>query len=175
MFLPAAAGSASWAGFAGTRLAMAVPARSLPLSRVFQAKYSIVGFAVRSLQAPTPRIEMTDKFCTHRQINQIATDLNGGDRNKAMQEINHCVISMGRASDYGKVLGMNFGKIMANEPEASRAADQSFSRLADQERSLWQSIREAANHLSAHGLCQLTIVENKDAGPHAELNGSHCH
>lgn len=118
---------------------------------------------------------MTDKFCTRPQVQQIATDLNAGHQTKAMQEIGHCIVSMGKHSDYARVMGMDFGKVMANEPAASKEANDAFGRLADQERSLWRSIRDTANQLNKHGLCQLTIVENKEAGPHAELSGSRCH
>jgi hypothetical protein len=69
----------------------------------------------------------------------------------------------------------NFAKVMHGDVQATQGVEKSFATLADGERHLWQSISSAAHNKNPNGLCQLTIVEDKDQGPHAQISGAKCH
>jgi hypothetical protein len=118
---------------------------------------------------------MTENFCSKDQINAVAGALNAGDRETALREINICTTNLVKGSDYAKDSPVTFPLMMLGDKQATQAAETSFAKLANDERQLWQSMSTAAQNKTPNGLCQLTIVEDKDQGPHAEINGAQCH
>ena len=118
---------------------------------------------------------MTDRICSKAQINKIAVQLNEGHHDAAMRQVGVCTVGLGNHSDYAKDMHKNFASVMHGDVAATQKAEGSFAKLANDERHLWQSISTAAHDKNPHGLCQLTIVENKEQGPHAEITGAKCH
>ncbi len=117
---------------------------------------------------------MTDRFCSPSQVDGIAAQLNAGNRDASIKLINECTVNMVTNSDYYRDMNRDAERILRGDPEAMRNAEASFARVAEDERRLWQSMRDAAMSRNPNGLCQLTIVENQAQGPHIELTGPQC-
>ena len=117
---------------------------------------------------------MTDQICSQAQVGKIAGELNAGHREQAMSDLNTCTVHLGAASEYGQFMKDNGAKVLSGDVAATAQADTSFAKLANDERQMWQSISAAAQGEDPHGLCKLTIVEDKNNGPHAEISGQNC-
>lgn len=117
---------------------------------------------------------MSDKTCGPVQIDAIATQLNEGNRNAANNLINECTLSLPGATAYFNDFRQNAEAIVNGDPAAMRRSEGIFNELANQERQLWSSIRDAANNRNPNGLCKLEIVEDPQSGPHARLTGDRC-
>lgn len=116
---------------------------------------------------------MSDKNCSSVQIDKIATDLINGNHHEAVNLLNVCTANVVRASDYGKFMEQNSGKVIEGEPAASATADKLFQTAAREEQALWKNISKVASDKNPAGLCQLTI-SNGAAGPYPEITGAGC-
>lgn len=117
---------------------------------------------------------MTETFSSGEHINQIAADLNAGHREAALVGINHSTQEVLGQTDYPRVLQENLAKFLQGDPQATKAVETSFGNAEKKELNLWQAIKDAAQAKNPHGLCQLTIVDDKVNGKHAEINGAGC-
>jgi hypothetical protein len=114
---------------------------------------------------------MSDKTCS---IDPIATQLNEGNRNAANNLINECTLSLPGATAYFNDFHQNGEAIVNGDPAATKRSEGIFNELANQERQLWSSIRDAANNRNPNGICKLEIVEDPQYGPQARLTGDKC-
>jgi len=117
---------------------------------------------------------MNDQVCSSKEVAHVAHELNVGHRAAAIQGINLCTIDLMHSSSSGDAVKTDLAKVIQGDPAATAIADKNFAHFAKQESHLWQTIKTAAHHKDPHGLCQLTVIENKEMGPHAELNGRRC-
>jgi len=121
---------------------------------------------------------MPDEICSSAQIKEIATDLNAGQREDAMHGISACTFNLGNNSDYAKFMHQNGAKVLGGDAAAMTQAETSFAKLANDERQMWQSMINAATGpiggQDSQGLCKLTIVEDKNVGPHPDVRGAKC-
>lgn len=117
---------------------------------------------------------MTDSFCSPQQIDRIAAQLNAGNRDASNRLINECTINLVTNSDYYRGMTQDAEQVLRGDPEATRIAEANFEKVAEDERRLWRSMRDAANDKNPNGLCQLTIVENPAQGPSIVLTGQEC-
>jgi hypothetical protein len=121
---------------------------------------------------------MTDEICSKAQINEIAGNLNAGHREEAMHGISACTLNLGNNSDYAKFMHQNGAKVLGGDATAMTQAETNFAKLANDERQMWQSMISAASGMAggkdSQGLCKLTIVEDKNVGPHPDVRGAKC-
>lgn len=117
---------------------------------------------------------MPERFCSPAQMDGIAAQLNAGNRDASNRLINECTINLVTNSDYFRSMSQDAERVLRGDPEATRTAEANFARVAEDERRLWQSMRDAANNRNPNGLCQLTIVENPAQGPSIVLTGPEC-
>jgi len=117
---------------------------------------------------------MTDHICSQAQVDAIADSLNAGHRDSAMQLINACTADLVNGSTYAQDMQRDFSKFMIGDEGAMHNAKINFDRLAAAERTMWQSMKDAAEAKNPHGLCQLTIVDDKQVGPRLDISGKNC-
>ena len=109
---------------------------------------------------------MPSEICSARQVDSIATELNAGHRDNAINLINECTQNLPGLSEYAGVLNKT--------PMDEVAANQSFAKLAAEEQKLWSSMSQAAQAKDPAGLCKMTIFLGAESGPHAEIDGPEC-
>jgi len=109
---------------------------------------------------------MSSEICPPRQIESIATEVNAGHRDNAINLINECTQKLPGLSDYAKVLSQT--------PVDAAAADKSFAKVAAEEQVLWSKMMQAAQAKGTDGLCKMTINIGAQSGPHIELDGPEC-
>lgn len=117
---------------------------------------------------------MSDRSCSLGQINAIATQLNAGNRDASNRLINECTLSLPGATNYFNDFRQNGEAILNGDPAATQRSQGIFNELANQERQLWSSMRDAANNRNPNGLCKMEIVEDAQTGPRINLTGDKC-